>query len=107
MISVQKFTLMTAILVCRDSYGKDAIYVHDPTAMAAVLAPQLFTWTEGQLRVVSSGFAAGHTILDQGLKQWNGPNAWTERPQVKVALGVQAEAVARLMWGLMSADGPG
>ena len=28
----------------------DAIYVHDPTAMAAVLAPELFTWEQGQAR---------------------------------------------------------
>lgn len=34
----------------RDSYGMDAIYVHDPTAMAAVLAPELFGWEEGQAR---------------------------------------------------------
>ncbi len=88
---------------CRDSYGTDAIYVHDPTAMAAVLAPELFTWCEGEVRVVTSGVAAGHTILDRGLKQWNEPNAWTGRPKAKVAVGVQSEAVVKLMWGLMSA----
>ena len=34
----------------RDSYGKDSIFLHDPTAMAAVLQPELFTWAEGQIR---------------------------------------------------------
>ncbi len=56
-----------------------------------------------QVRVVTSDIAAGHTILDRGLKQWNGPNAWTGRPKVKVAIGVQSEAVVRLMRDLMSA----
>ena len=89
--------------LCRDSYGKDAIYVHDPTAMAAVLRPELFTWAAGEVRVLTSGVAAGHTIMDRGLKRWNGPNAWSGRPKVQVALGVQAPEVVDLMWRLMSA----
>lgn len=89
-----------------ESYGMDAIYVHDPTAMAAVLAPELFGWEEGQMCVVVDGFARGQTILDRNLKEWNAPSAWTGKPKVKVATSVQSEGVAHLMYDLMAADGP-
>ena len=70
--------------------------------MAAVLRPEMFTWAEGEIRVLTEGVAAGHTIMDRGLKRWNSPNAWSSRPKVQVAVGVQAAEVVQLMWKLMS-----
>lgn len=87
------------------SYGMDAIFVHDPTALAAVLHPELFEWEEGQICVVVDGFTRGQTLLDRNLKNWNAPNQWTGRTKVKVATGVQGPKVAQLMYDLMTAGG--
>ena len=79
----------------------DGIYMHDPTALVAVLQPELFTWQTGMVRVCTEGIARGHTIMDVQAKEWNGTNAWVGRPQLQVALGVQAEAVGQLCWQRM------
>ena len=34
-------------IVAREAYGMEAVYVHDPTAFAAVIQPELFTWKAG------------------------------------------------------------
>lgn len=79
----------------------EGIYLHDPTALVAVLQPGLFTWKTGLVRVGLEGIARGHTIMDAQAKEWNAPNAWTGRPQVQVALGVQADKVGKLVWDRM------
>ena len=53
------------------------MYLHDPAAFAAVIAPELFTWRSGAIRVVTEGLARGLTLMDEGKKVWNGPNAWS------------------------------
>ncbi|KAK9800239.1 hypothetical protein WJX73_004601 [Symbiochloris irregularis] len=73
--------------------GIDAVYLHDPTAFAAVILPDLFTWSRARLRVLTEGIGAGMTIADVGDKKWNSPNAWSERPIVQVALNVDPEGV--------------
>ena len=73
--------------------GIDAVYLHDPTAFTATIMPELFTWREARLRVLTEGIAAGMTIADVGQKNWNSPNAWSDRPLVKVALSVDASGV--------------
>eukprot|EP00850_Spirogloea_muscicola_P018192 SM000164S02254 [mRNA] locus=s164:172326:174692:+ [translate_table: standard] len=52
-----------------ESDGLDGIYVHDPTCMLAAIAPSLFRWREGVVRVETAGVCAGHTLLDLGLKK--------------------------------------
>lgn len=47
-----------------ETYNREAIIVHDPTALAAVLRPDLFTWRRGAIRVCTEGIARGHTIVD-------------------------------------------
>ncbi|KAK9815788.1 hypothetical protein WJX72_009484 [[Myrmecia] bisecta] len=86
----------------RESYGMDAVYVHDPTALAAVLDPSLFTWQQGAVCVVTEGVARGLTVMDAGTKSWNGPNAWMTRPSVAVAVGVQAQALTSLILDRMT-----
>ena len=73
------------------------MYLHDPAAFAAVIAPELFTWRSGAVRVVTDGLTRGLTIMDEGKKVWNGPNAWMGRPAVSVAVGVDAAAVVQLV----------
>lgn len=40
----------------------------------------------GQVRVLTESVARGMTVIDRGLKRWNNPHAWTERPLVQVRL---------------------
>ncbi len=42
--------LEQGLLSCRDCYAMDAVYVHDPCALAAVLRPSLFSWQAGQVQ---------------------------------------------------------
>ena len=51
------------------SVGLDGIFLHDPTALVAVLAPQLFGWQDGAVRVACDGLARGKTLLDTGAKK--------------------------------------
>ena len=73
--------------------GIDAVYLHDPTAFAAVILPELFTWRKARLRVLTDGIAVGMTVADVGEKNWNAPNAWSDRPYIHVALNVDSEGV--------------
>lgn len=42
----------------------DAIHLHDPTALVAVLRPELFTWHSGAVRVAVEGVTRGQTVVD-------------------------------------------
>lgn len=79
----------------------EAMFLHDPTAFAAVIAPEHFTWKTGAVRVVTEGLACGATIMDVGSKAWNRPNGWMDRPAVKVATGVNGETVVDLIHSLL------
>jgi len=46
------------------------IFLHDPTCMAALLDPSLFTFRKGAVRVETKGRCVGHTLLDYGLKKY-------------------------------------
>ena len=68
----------------------------------AVVQPELFTWREGQVRVITEGFAKGKTMQDPGRKKWNIENGWTGRPKVKVAVDVNIPDVIKGMLDRMS-----
>ena len=101
--------------------GLDGIYLHDPTALVAVLAPQLFSWHDGAVRVSCEGVARGKTLMDTGAKQcapsgrshaacsdaapscsWVGENDWLGRPKCSVALSLDAPGVLALVTQLLS-----
>ena len=110
------------------SVGLDGIYLHDPTALVAVLQPQLFGWTDGAVRVATDGVARGKTLMDVGTKKcahthgddalpsvhpcsdipaqtrhsWAGNNDWVGRSKCRVALTLQAEAVLDVVTTLLS-----
>ena len=42
--------------------GLDGCHVHDPSAIAYVIDPTLFTLREGPVRVINEGPAIGHTL---------------------------------------------
>ncbi|PSC71961.1 putative uridine nucleosidase 2 [Micractinium conductrix] len=77
----------------RGVYGMEAVYMHDATALAAVVRPDLFEWHAGAVLVVADGPAKGRTIRDEGKKRWVGANEWQGLPAVKVALGVRGSEV--------------
>lgn len=71
------------------------MHTHDPSAIAYVLDPTLFTTVRGPIRVVTEGLAIGQTILDRH-QNWRQPNAWTDQPAVNVCLGVDSERLLAL-----------
>jgi inosine-uridine nucleoside N-ribohydrolase len=82
---------ITIITLCRETYGMDGIYVHDASALAAAVRPDLFEWHDLKVLVVTDGPARGRTIVDDGKRSWRGPNGWTGLPRIKVAMGVNSE----------------
>jgi uridine nucleosidase len=75
----------------------DGIFLHDPTCMAALLDPSLFTFRKGAVRVETVGRCVGHTILDYGLKNWKGNNPWVGVPPVDVGITVDVDGVRNLV----------
>eukprot|EP00803_Ostreobium_quekettii_P001600 evm.model.scf_936.2 EVM.evm.TU.scf_936.2 scf_936:35752-38412(-) len=85
----------------RKHHGINGVCLHDPTAFVAVIAPDLFKWAEGCVRVSTDGITRGMTVMDAGLCNWAEANAWSGRPRVQVALGVDETQVVQLIKGRM------
>ncbi|MGN6318644.1 nucleoside hydrolase [Trinickia sp.] len=77
------------------SAGLGGIYVHDSSAVAYVLAPQLYTTRSGPVRVLTDGIAAGHTIQKPTAFAAPAPD-WDDRPSCEVCVGVDAEQMLAL-----------
>ncbi|KAE8666295.1 putative uridine nucleosidase 2 [Hibiscus syriacus] len=75
------------------SDGVYGIFLHDPVSFVALVRPDLFTYKKGVVRVETQGICMGHTLLDQGLKKWNGSNPWTGYFPVSVAWTVSVDEV--------------
>lgn len=75
------------------SDGVYGIFLHDPVSFVALVRPDLFTYKKGVVRVETQGICVGHTLLDQGLKKWNGSNPWTSYSPVSVAWTVDVDEV--------------
>ncbi|CAJ1886232.1 unnamed protein product [Sphenostylis stenocarpa] len=69
------------------------IFLHDPVSFVALVRPDLFTFKEGVVRVETQGICVGHTLLDQGLKNWPSSNPWTGYSPVSVAWTVNVEGI--------------
>eukprot|EP00877_Chromochloris_zofingiensis_P005357 jgi/Chrzof1/14822/Cz09g17180.t1 len=80
------------------------VYCHDPTAFTAVVAPDLFEWRRGAVRVVSEGFARGHAIMDDIRRVWVGHNDWLDRPKVQVAVAANGPAISDLVIERLSTE---
>ncbi|XP_059446158.1 probable uridine nucleosidase 2 [Corylus avellana] len=81
----------------RDAYGTKGVYLHDPAVLLAAIDPSLFTYTEGVVRVQTSGITRGVTILYNKHKRFGEETEWTDKPTVKVAVTVNAPAVVKLI----------
>lgn len=75
--------------------GIAGIYVHDFSAVAYVLAPELYTTRRGPVRVLTSGIAIGQTIQKPESMQVSAPD-WDGRPSHDVCIGVDVEAALAL-----------
>jgi inosine-uridine nucleoside N-ribohydrolase len=76
-------------------YGLTGAYTHDPSAIAYLLDPTLFTTRSGPVRVVTEGLAIGQTILDQR-QRWSDPHAWSNQPSTQVCLEVDSAGLLDL-----------
>ncbi|RWX78369.1 nucleoside hydrolase [Neorhizobium lilium] len=77
----------------RQRVGLDGMAVHDSCACVYLVAPELFEYRTGPVRVVCGGLADGMTIQapDSG-RRFEG-SAWDGQPSQWVALAVQPEKV--------------
>jgi inosine-uridine nucleoside N-ribohydrolase len=71
------------------------IYVHDASAVAFLVAPQLFTTRSGPIRVITEGVALGETIQKPDARQMP-PGDWGDRPSQRICIGVDAERLRQL-----------
>jgi inosine-uridine nucleoside N-ribohydrolase len=76
-------------------FGLAGVHTHDPSAIAYVIDPTLFTVERGPIRVITEGLAAGQTLFDRR-QQWHEPNVWSDKPAVNVCLGVDSERLLAL-----------
>lgn len=79
----------------RSSVGLNGIYVHDSSAIAYLLAPQLYTTRSGPVRVLTEGIAAGHTIQMPIGFPAPAPE-WDSRPSCTVCVGVDTARMLEL-----------
>lgn len=77
------------------TYGMSGIHTHDPSAIAYVIDPTLFTTESAPVRVVTEGIAAGLTLMDRR-QQWSGPNPWSGTPPTNVCVDVNSERLLTL-----------
>jgi inosine-uridine nucleoside N-ribohydrolase len=71
------------------------IYVHDSSAVAFVLAPQLFKTRSGPVRVLTDGIAVGQTIQKPSTMPVPAP-AWDNRPDCQVCVEVDVPGMLAL-----------
>jgi inosine-uridine nucleoside N-ribohydrolase len=87
-------------------YGlKGAIHTHDPSVVAYLLDPELFTCEQMRVYVETEGRCIGKTIADQHRQFQNKSECKglvTERPDVNIPLLVDEEGVLSLLLNLLS-----
>jgi inosine-uridine nucleoside N-ribohydrolase len=81
----------------RQRVGLDGMAIHDSCACVYVVAPELFAFRSGPVRVVCGGIADGETIQapDSG-RRFVG-SAWDGQPSQRVAVGVEPDAVLEVI----------
>ncbi|XP_050275561.1 probable uridine nucleosidase 2 [Quercus robur] len=80
-----------------DAYNIKGVYLHDPATILAAVDPSLMTYTEGVVRVQTSGITKGLTILYNKQKRFGEVTEWTDKPTVKVAVTADAPALVKLV----------
>lgn len=75
--------------------GMDGFYVHDSSAIAYAIAPELFTLKRGTIRVVTEGPAIGHTMLKEGSTRYP-IDDWSGKPVQQVCIDVASADLLEL-----------
>ncbi|MEL7044112.1 MAG: nucleoside hydrolase [Pseudomonadota bacterium] len=75
--------------------GERSCPIHDSSAVACLLAPDLYTRESGPVRVVREGFAMGQTILGAHPERYES-DAWRDWPECRVCVAVDSDAVRSL-----------
>ena len=78
-----------------DSEGLDGIFVHDSSAVAYLVQPDLYTTRSGPVRVLTEGIGIGQTIQKPQTMPVPNPN-WDGRPPMSVCIDVDAAGVLEL-----------
>ena len=87
----------------REREGLDGIYVHDSSAIAYLLAPELFTIKRWPICVDTSGsIGRGKTWPAIGNTDWVNLAPWRDRPRVSVCVGADGPAIVALELAAMS-----
>lgn len=73
----------------RRAVGVAGCYMHDASAAAFVVAPQLFGTRAGPVRVVCEGIAVGQTIQAAGGRRYSQGQAWDGLPAQQVCTSVR------------------
>lgn len=81
----------------REAYNMKGVYLHDPAAMLAAILPSLITYTEGSVRVQTSGITRGLTVFFNKQKRFGETSEWCDKPTVKVAVTVDAPSIVKLV----------
>ncbi|HTJ94371.1 MAG TPA: nucleoside hydrolase [Pararobbsia sp.] len=77
------------------SEGLDGIFVHDSSAVAFVVRPDLYTTRSGPVRVMTEGLAIGQAIQKPLTMPVPNPN-WDGRPAMAVCIDVDAAGMLEL-----------
>lgn len=76
--------------------GVPGCYVHDASAAACALAPDLFTRRAGPVRVVEQGLAIGQTIQRVAGRRYRHAADWDDLPDQQVCIDVRAAELLAL-----------
>ncbi|MEM7221225.1 MAG: nucleoside hydrolase [Pseudomonadota bacterium] len=80
----------------KDNHGLEGFAVHDSSAVAYLLAPDLFKTEAGGLRVMTEGLAYGQTVLAPAGKTYPIPG-WQDLQEQHACVDVRADAVLDLI----------
>jgi inosine-uridine nucleoside N-ribohydrolase len=79
----------------QQSLGLDGFYVHDSSAVAYVLAPELFKVQQGPIRVVCEGPAMGMTLC-KTLEKAFPVDGWQDNPRQQVCTDIDSQGLLDL-----------
>ena len=77
----------------QNHYSINGCHVHDSTAIACALHPELFTMERGQLRVLTDDVYMGKMLMHKKNDLDYRYNPWAGRPELDVAVGVESDKV--------------
>lgn len=83
--------------------GVDGCYVHDSSAVAYALEPDLFAVTTGALRVETQGMARGQSIFAPAGRGWV-TGHWSGFVEKQVCTEVDSQAVLALFWDSLTGN---